>query len=204
MSQRRLTHYRAIWYLDYLGYNLSAAVSVGIIALAGVVMLVYLDEAYERRVREDRMTTFLDLREVIMEGAVQRVRLKVMTVTAVMGGLLSIMWATGTDADMMKRIVALMIGGMASSTILTLIVIPILYSMWRRVQLRSVIPVLYRRECCGQETMHKSRYKCASHECEEIQRGDTEGQHIEKPPFCFLSGQLTRLCTHCHALDAAS
>jgi Cu(I)/Ag(I) efflux system membrane protein CusA/SilA len=127
----------AIWYLDYLGYNLSVAVWVGIIALAGVaaetgvVMLVYLDEAYERRVREGRMTTVQDLREAIMEGAVQRVRPKMMTVAAIMGGLLPIMWTTGTGADVMKRIAAPMIGGMVSSTILTLLVIPVLYALWR-------------------------------------------------------------------------
>ena len=127
----------AIWYLDYLGYNLSVAVWVGIIALAGVaaetgvVMLVYLDEAYERRVRESRMTTVQDLREAIMEGAVQRVRPKMMTVAAIMGGLLPIMWTTGTGADVMKRIAAPMIGGMVSSTILTLLVIPVLYALWR-------------------------------------------------------------------------
>ncbi|THI82970.1 MAG: efflux RND transporter permease subunit [Nitrospira sp. CG24A] len=127
----------AIWYLDYLGYNLSVAVWVGIIALAGVaaetgvVMLVYLDEAYERRVREGRMTMVQDLREAIMEGAVQRVRPKMMTVAAIMGGLLPIMWTTGTGADVMKRIAAPMIGGMVSSTILTLIVIPILYYVWK-------------------------------------------------------------------------
>jgi Cu(I)/Ag(I) efflux system membrane protein CusA/SilA len=127
----------AIWYLDYLGYNLSVAVWVGIIALAGVaaetgvVMLVYLDEAYERRVREGRMTTAQDLREAIMEGAVQRVRPKMMTVAAIMGGLLPIMWTTGTGADVMKRIAAPMIGGMVSSTILTLLVIPVLYALWR-------------------------------------------------------------------------
>jgi Cu(I)/Ag(I) efflux system membrane protein CusA/SilA len=124
----------AIWYLDYLGYNLSVAVWVGIIALAGVaaetgvVMLVYLDEAYEQRVREGRMATVHDLREAIMEGAVQRVRPKMMTVAAVMGGLLPIMWTTGTGADVMKRIAAPMIGGMMSSTVLTLLVIPILYA----------------------------------------------------------------------------
>ncbi|HWV45846.1 MAG TPA: efflux RND transporter permease subunit, partial [Nitrospira sp.] len=135
----------AIWYLHYLGYNLSVAVWVGIIALAGVaaetgvVMLVYLDEAYERRVREGRMATAQDLRESIMEGAVQRVRPKMMTVAAIMGGLLPIMWTTGTGADVMKRISAPMIGGMVSSTVLTLIVIPVLYSMWRRVQLRSAM-----------------------------------------------------------------
>ena len=133
----------AIWYLDYLGYNMSVAVWVGIIALAGVaaetgvVMLVYLDEAYERRVREGRMTTVQDLREAIMEGAVQRVRPKMMTVAAIMGGLLPIMWTTGTGADVMKRIAAPMIGGMVSSTILTLLVIPALYFVWRRSTLPS-------------------------------------------------------------------
>ncbi|MDP2382269.1 MAG: CusA/CzcA family heavy metal efflux RND transporter [Nitrospirota bacterium] len=133
----------AIWYLDYLGYNLSVAVWVGLIALAGVaaetgvVMLVYLDEAYERRMREGGMTTAQDLREAIMEGAVQRVRPKMMTAAAIMGGLLPIMWTTGTGADVMKRIAAPMVGGMVSSTILTLVVIPVLYALWRGVQLRS-------------------------------------------------------------------
>jgi Cu(I)/Ag(I) efflux system membrane protein CusA/SilA len=137
----------AIWYLNYLGYNLSVAVWVGIIALAGVaaetgvVMLVYLDEAYERRVREGRMTTTQDLREAIMEGAVQRVRPKMMTVAAIMGGLLPIMWTTGTGADVMKRIAAPMIGGMVSSTILTLIVIPVLYFIWKRRIISSGSPI---------------------------------------------------------------
>jgi Cu(I)/Ag(I) efflux system membrane protein CusA/SilA len=132
----------AFWYLDYLGYNLSVAVWVGIIALAGVaaetgvVMLVYLDEAYERRAREGRMATARDLREAVMEGAVQRVRPKMMTVAAIMGGLLPIMWTTGTGADVMKRIAAPMIGGMVSSTILTLLVIPVLYAMWRGREVR--------------------------------------------------------------------
>ena len=127
----------AIWYLDLLGYNLSVAVWVGIIALAGVaaetgvVMLVYLDEAYERHLREGRMADSQDLREAILEGAVQRVRPKMMTVAAIMGGLLPIMWTTGTGADVMKRIAAPMIGGMVSSTILTLLVIPAIYGMWR-------------------------------------------------------------------------
>ncbi|MDO8547447.1 MAG: CusA/CzcA family heavy metal efflux RND transporter [Nitrospirales bacterium] len=127
----------AVWYLDYLGYNLSVAVWVGIIALAGVaaetgvVMLVYLDEAYDRRVREGRMASAQDLREAILEGAVQRVRPKMMTVAAIMGGLLPIMWTTGTGADVMKRIAAPMIGGMVSSTILTLLVIPVIYALWR-------------------------------------------------------------------------
>ncbi len=138
----------AIWYLDYLHYNMSVAVWVGIIALAGVaaetgvVMLVYLDEAYERRVREGRMTTVQDLREAIMEGAVQRVRPKMMTVAAIMGGLLPIMWTTGTGADVMKRIAAPMIGGMVSSTILTLLVIPVLYALWRGWSLSGGAPSL--------------------------------------------------------------
>ncbi len=133
----------AVWFLSVLGYNLSVAVWVGIIALAGVaaeigvVMLVYLDGAYERRVREGRMATAQDLREAIMEGAVQRVRPVMMTVAAIMGGLLPIMWTTGTGADVMKRIAAPMIGGMVSSTILTLLVIPVLYALWRG---RSIPP----------------------------------------------------------------
>ena len=92
-------------------------------------MLIYLNEAYKRRVREGRMTTIHDLREAIIEGAVQRVRPKMMTVAAIMGGLLPIMWTTGTD--IMKRIAAPMIGGMVSSTILTLVVISALYALWR-------------------------------------------------------------------------
>src|SRR5205823_9176411 len=127
----------AIWFLYLLHYNLSVAVLVGIIALAGVaaetgvVMLVYLDEAYERRAREGTMKTAQDLQDAIMEGAVQRVRPKMMTVAAIMGGLLPIMWTTGTGADVMKRIAAPMIGGMVTSTILTLLVIPVLYATWR-------------------------------------------------------------------------
>src|SRR5256712_1303896 len=127
----------AFWYLNYLGYNLSVAVWVGIIALAGVaaetgvVMLVYLDEAFERRVREDRMATRQDLDEAIVEGAAQRVRPVMMTVSAIIGGLLPIMWTTGTGADVMKRIAAPMIGGMVTATVLTILVIPVLYALLR-------------------------------------------------------------------------
>ena len=106
-----------------------------------VVMLVYLDEAYEWRVHEGCMATVQDLREAIMEGAVQRVRPKLMTVAAIMGGLLPIMWTTGTGADVMKRIAAPMIGGMVSSTILTLIVIPALYFIWKRRMMSSGSPI---------------------------------------------------------------
>ncbi|MDE2483794.1 MAG: efflux RND transporter permease subunit [candidate division NC10 bacterium] len=126
-----------IWLLYLLGYNLSVAVWVGIIALAGVaaetgvVMIVYLDEVYERRAREGKMTSARDLYEAIIEGAVMRVRPKMMTVMAIMAGLLPIMWSHGAGADVMKRIAAPMIGGMVTSTILTLVIIPVIYEMWR-------------------------------------------------------------------------
>ena len=131
-----------IWLLYLLGYHLSVAVWVGIIALAGVaaetgvVMIVYLDEVYDRRVREGTMRGPGDLHEAIIEGAVQRVRPKMMTVTAIMAGLLPIMWSHGTGADVMKRIAAPMVGGMVTSTILTLMVIPAIYALWRSWQLR--------------------------------------------------------------------
>jgi copper/silver efflux system protein len=127
----------SIWLLYFLGYNLSVAVWVGIIALAGVaaetgvVMIVYLDEVFERRVREGSMASVKDLAEAIIEGAVQRVRPKMMTVMAIIAGLLPIMWSHGAGADVMKRIAAPMIGGMVTSTILTLAVIPAIYAIWR-------------------------------------------------------------------------
>src|SRR5438552_3008132 len=138
----------AIWFLYLLHYNLSVAVWVGIIALAGVaaetgvVMLVYLDEAYERRTREGTMKTPQDLRDAVLEGAAQRVRPVMMTVSAIIGGLLPIMWTTGTGADVMKRIAAPMIGGMVTSTILTLLVIPVLYALWRGWSLPIEAPSL--------------------------------------------------------------
>ena len=131
-----------IWLIYLLGYNLSVAVWVGFIALAGVaaetgvVMIVYLDEVFERRRREGTMTTAKDLYDAIIEGAVGRVRPKMMTVIAITAGLLPIMWSHGTGADVMKRIAAPMVGGMVTSTILTLIVIPVIYEMWRGWQLR--------------------------------------------------------------------
>ncbi|MGH7576870.1 MAG: efflux RND transporter permease subunit [Longimicrobiales bacterium] len=132
----------SFWLLWALDYNLSVAVWVGMIGLAGVaaetgvVMLVFLDHAWQARIREGR-TTAADLRAAILEGAVDRVRPKLMTVTAITAGLLPIMWGSGTGAAVMKRIAAPMVGGMVSSTILTLIVIPALYSIWRGWQLRS-------------------------------------------------------------------
>src|SRR3989442_12698507 len=100
-------------------------------AETGVIMLVYLDEAFERRVREGRMVTQQDLSEAILEGAAQRVRPVMMTVSAIIGGLLPIMWTTGPGADRLKRIAAPWIGGMCTSTVLTLLVIPVIYSIWR-------------------------------------------------------------------------
>lgn len=123
--------------LYLLGYHLSVAVWIGIIGLAGVaaetgvVMIIFLDEAYDRWQREGRLRSFVDLRGAILDGAVQRVRPKMMTASAILLGLLPIMWSQGTGADVMKRIAAPMIGGMASSTILTLLVIPAIYAVWR-------------------------------------------------------------------------
>ena len=127
----------ATWILYLLHYNMSIAVWVGIIALAGVdaetgiVMILYLDEAFYRRKEEGKMATLSDLYAAVMEGAVQRVRPKLMTVSAIIAGLVPILWSTGTGADVMKRIAAPMVGGMASSTILTLVVIPAVYSLWK-------------------------------------------------------------------------
>ena len=135
-----------IWLIYLLHYNTSVAVWVGFIALAGVaaetgvVMIVYLDEVYERRLKEGKMTTAKDLYDAIIEGAVMRVRPKMMTVTAIMAGLLPILWSHGTGADLMKRIAAPMVGGMVTSTILTLIVIPVIYEMWRGWQMRHAHP----------------------------------------------------------------
>ncbi|TNM63723.1 efflux RND transporter permease subunit [Aliirhizobium smilacinae] len=128
-----------IWLMWWLGFNASVAVAVGFIALAGVaaetgvIMLIYLDHALkERRVRcenESRLMTRSDLHHAIMVGAVERVRPKMMTVVAIMAGLLPILWSTGAGAEIMQRIAVPMIGGMVSSTLLTLIVIPAIYAL---------------------------------------------------------------------------
>jgi len=122
-----------------LGYHLSVAVWVGIIALAGVdaetgvVMLLYLDHAYERRKREGHMHSLEDLEAAVHEGAVQRVRPKMMTVLAILMGLLPIMWSgmSETCADVMKRIAAPMIGGVFTSFILELLIYPAIYTIWK-------------------------------------------------------------------------
>ncbi len=128
-----------IWLVWWLDYNVSVAVGVGFIALAGVaaetgvVMLIYLDQAYQEQkrhcVEEQRDFKELDLYKALMIGAAERLRPKIMTVTAIMAGLVPILWSNGTGSEVMRRIAAPMVGGMVSSTLLTLIVIPALYAL---------------------------------------------------------------------------
>jgi copper/silver efflux system protein len=133
-----------VWLMWWLGFNMSIAVAVGFIALAGVaaetgvVMLIYLDQAMTEvkaeRTREDRPFTRADLQEAIMLGAVERVRPKMMTVVAITAGLVPILWSTGAGSEVMQRVAVPMIGGMTSSTVLTLVVIPAIYGLikgWR-------------------------------------------------------------------------
>ena len=136
-----------LWLMWWLGFNLSVAVAVGFIALAGVaaetgvVMLIYLEHAYAelqaQRAAEGQPFTREDLYAAIMSGAVERVRPKMMTVCAIMAGLLPIMWSHGTGAEVMQRIAVPMIGGMISSTLLTLIVIPSIYAVIKGAAFRS-------------------------------------------------------------------
>jgi copper/silver efflux system protein len=129
-----------IWFIWLLGYNWSVAVAIGMIALAGVaaetgvVMLIYLDHAWHAR-SSGRRPTLRDLYDAVMDGAVERVRPKMMTVMAIIAGLLPILWGTGAGASVMKRIAAPMIGGMISSTLLTLLVIPAIYSLVKEREL---------------------------------------------------------------------
>jgi copper/silver efflux system protein len=125
-----------VWLMWALDYHLSVAAGIGFIALAGVaaetgvVMLLYLDHAFEEQ-RHKGLSSRLDVDAAVRRGAVDRVRPKMMTVTAIMAGLLPILWSEGTGADVMKRVAAPMVGGMVSSTILTLLVIPAIYSLWK-------------------------------------------------------------------------
>jgi Cu(I)/Ag(I) efflux system membrane protein CusA/SilA len=126
----------AIWFLYFLGYNMSIAVWVGLIALMGVdaetgmFMLLYLDLAFHEAQAKGKMGSWNDLREAIVEGAVKRLRPKVMTVGVMVMGLVPIMWSTGAGADVMKRIAAPMIGGIFTSFILELVVYPAIYAIW--------------------------------------------------------------------------
>ncbi len=133
----------AIWLLWALGYNMSVAVWVGLIALlgvdaeTGVFMLLYLDLAFDERRRRGLMRSFADLKEAIIEGAVKRLRPKVMTVGVMFMGLLPIMWSHGTGADVMKRIAAPMIGGIFTSFAMELLVYPAIYAIWRGREVRA-------------------------------------------------------------------
>ncbi|MDH4329621.1 MAG: efflux RND transporter permease subunit, partial [Nitrospira sp.] len=126
-----------MWYMVWLGYNMSIAVWVGIIALAGVaaetsaVMLAYLNEACKRRKAAGRLQTLEDLIETVHQGAVERIRPMAMAGSANILGLIPVMWATGTGADVMKRLAAPMVGGVLSAMLLTLVVIPAVYVLWR-------------------------------------------------------------------------
>jgi Cu(I)/Ag(I) efflux system membrane protein CusA/SilA len=127
----------AFWLLWLLGYNLSVAVWVGIIALAGVdaetgvVMLLYLDQSYDRIQQQGRMRNPQDLQEAIEEGAVKRIRPKMMTVMAILMGLLPIMWSHGAGADVMKRIAAPMVGGIVTSFLMELLIYPVVFTIWK-------------------------------------------------------------------------
>jgi Cu(I)/Ag(I) efflux system membrane protein CusA/SilA len=134
----------AIWLLYFLGYNMSIAVWVGLIALLGVdaetavFMLLYLDIAYNQRKAEGRMRNLTDLKEAIEEGAVKRLRPKVMTVAVMFMGLVPIMWSAGAGSDVMRRIAAPMIGGIFTSFILELAVYPAIYEIWKGFEVRKL------------------------------------------------------------------
>ncbi|HRE05698.1 MAG TPA: efflux RND transporter permease subunit, partial [Opitutaceae bacterium] len=134
----------SIWFLWMMGYNLSIAVWVGIIALSGLaaqtgtVMIIYLDEAFHSYQKAGKMKTQHDLFEAITYGAVQRVRPKLMTVCMITFGLVPALWAHGAGAEAIQRIAAPMIGGLVTSTILTLEIVPAIYSLWRGRQVEWV------------------------------------------------------------------
>jgi Cu(I)/Ag(I) efflux system membrane protein CusA/SilA len=135
----------SFWMLYWLDYNLSVAVWVGMIALAGVsaetgvVMLLYLDLAYDEWQAKGAMRSLADLRDAIYHGAVKRVRPKAMTACVIIAGLLPIMWSHGAGADVMKRIAVPMIGGIVTSTIMELAVYPAIYFLWRSRGLQQKI-----------------------------------------------------------------
>ena len=127
----------AIWFLWFLGYNMSIGVWVGLIALlgvdaeTGVFMLLYLELAYAEAKQEGRMGSLAELQQAIQNGAVKRIRPKLMTVACMFLGLLPVMWATGTGSDVMKHIAAPLIGGILTSFILELVVYPVFYEIWK-------------------------------------------------------------------------
>lgn len=127
----------AVWFLVFLGYNLSIAAWVGMIALlgldaeTGVFMLMYLDLAFDERLQKNQMNSLVDLKQAVIEGAVHRVRPKLMTVAALFMGLIPIMWSLGAGSDVMKRIAAPMIGGLISSFLLELLIYPVIFYLWK-------------------------------------------------------------------------
>ena len=134
----------SFWFLWFMGYNMSIAVWVGLIALAGldaetgVVMLLYLDLAHDKWIKEGRMKNEHDLKDAIMEGAVKRVRPKLMTVAVILAGLVPIMFSHGAGADVMKRIAAPMVGGVITSEILELTVYPAIYFLWKKREFKKI------------------------------------------------------------------
>ncbi len=135
----------SLWTLYLLGYPLSAPVWVGLLSTVGmamqtgVVMVVYIDQSFHRRVREGRIQSREDIVAAHAEGTVKRLRPKIMTVTTMAAGLLPLLWADGAGAEIMRRVAAPMIGGLATSAFLTLEVLPVLYTIWRHRQLREAV-----------------------------------------------------------------
>jgi Cu(I)/Ag(I) efflux system membrane protein CusA/SilA len=136
----------AVWLMYALGYNVSIAAWVGMIALmgldaeTGVFMLLFLDLSHDEAKAQGRLRSLPDLEEAIVHGAVKRVRPKLMTVTAAFMGLMPIMWSAGSGADMMKRVAAPMVGGLATSFLLELLVYPAIYLLWKRRELAGPGP----------------------------------------------------------------
>jgi Cu(I)/Ag(I) efflux system membrane protein CusA/SilA len=144
MGTLQLSLTGGFWLLYLLQYNMSVAVGVGFIALAGVaveigvVMLVYLNQAWQKmKLEHQGKPGFEDLKEAVVNGALLRVRPVMMTVAAIIAGLLPIMLGTGTGSEVMRRIAAPMVGGMVSATLLTLIIIPAVFLMWKRREVKA-------------------------------------------------------------------
>jgi Cu(I)/Ag(I) efflux system membrane protein CusA/SilA len=131
-----------VWSLYFLGYNMSIAVWVGLIALAGIaaetvsIMMVYLNSAYQDRIDAGQMTTMEDLYAAVTEGSARMLRPMLMAAGANVLGLLPVMWASGTGADTMKRIAAPMIGGLVSVIVLTMVILPAIYTIWKGMEVR--------------------------------------------------------------------
>lgn len=148
-----------VWLLWLLDYNTSVATMIGFIALAGVaaetgvIMLVYLDQAHASRAESGQLRDRADVDAAVEHGAVERIRPKMMTVIAIIAGLLPVLWSHGTGADVMKRIAAPMVGGMVTSTLLTLLVIPAIYSLWKERALSGASKDVRSEHTISQETL---------------------------------------------------